>query len=150
MRTFTSLDEVTAAANSELGSSDWFEIDQERVNTFADATLDHQWIHVDTEAAAAGPFGQTIAHGFLTLSLLPHLGGQIFAFDTPGAKLNYGLDKLRFPSPVPVGSRVRAHASFGEVKDVPAGKQVTIVYTVEIEGQPKPACVASHLVLLLP
>lgn len=150
MRTFTSLDEVSAAANSDLGPSEWFEIDQDRINTFADATLDHQWIHVDPVAAAAGPFQTTIAHGFLTLSLLPHLGSLVFALDTPGAKLNYGLDKVRFPSPVAVGSKVRAHVRFGEVKDVPAGKQLTIEYTVEIQGQPKPACVASHLVLLLP
>lgn len=149
MRTFTTLDEVSAAANSEIGTSDWLQVDQDRINGFADDTLDHQWIHVDTERAAAGPFGTTIAHGFLTLSLLPHFAAQVFDLATPGAKLNYGLDKVRFPNPVPVGSRLRSHVRFGEVKDLPAGKQLTIEHTVEIEGQDKPACVAAHVVLLL-
>ena len=149
MRTFTSLDEVSAAADTDLGTSDWLEIDQDRIDAFAETTIDHQWIHVDTEAAAAGPFGTTIAHGFLTLSLLPSFAAQVFTLETPGAKLNYGLDKVRFPSPVPVGSRLRSHVRFGEVKEVPAGKQLTIEHTVEIEGQPKPACVAAHVVLLL-
>jgi acyl dehydratase len=149
MRTFTTLDEVAAAAGSEIGTSDWFEIDQARIDAFADSTLDHQWIHVDTERAATGPFGATIAHGFLTLSLLPFLSASVYALDTPGAKLNYGLDKVRFPSPVPVGSRVRTHVRFGEVKDLPAGKQLLIEHTVEIEGHDKPACVAAHVVLLL-
>lgn len=149
MRTFTTLDEVAEAANSEIGTSDWFVIDQDRINGFAAATLDHQWIHVDAEAAAAGPFGTTIAHGFLTLSLLPYFGSQVFKLETAGAKLNYGLDKTRFPNPVPVDSRLRAHVSFGEVKELPAGKQLTIQYTIEIEGQAKPACVAAHVVLLL-
>lgn len=149
MRTFTSIDEVADAAGSDIGTSEWFEVDQERINTFADATLDHQWIHVDTDAAAAGPFGTTIAHGFLTLSLLPHFASQVFTLETPGAKLNYGLEKVRFPSPVPVGSRLRSHVRFEEVKDLPMGKQLTVQHTVEIEGQPKPACVAAHVVLLL-
>lgn len=149
MRTFTTLDEVAEAANSEIGTSDWFVIDQDRINLFADATADHQWIHVDVDAAAAGPFGTTIAHGFLTLSLLPHLGSKVFTLENPGAKLNYGLEKVRFPNPVPVDSRVRAHVSFGDVKELPAGKQLTINYTIEIEGQAKPACVAAHVVLLL-
>ena len=149
MRTFTSLDEVAEAAGTDIGTSEWFEVDQARIDTFADATLDHQWIHVDTEAAAAGPFGTTIAHGFLTLSLLPHFASQVFTLETPGAKLNYGLDKVRFPSPVPVGSRLRSHVRFGEIKDLPTGKQLTVEHTVEIEGQPKPACVAAHVVLLL-
>ncbi|MEO5662997.1 MAG: MaoC family dehydratase [Nocardioides sp.] len=149
MRTFTTLDEVAGAANSEIGTSDWFVIDQDRINLFADATADHQWIHVDADAAAAGPFGTTIAHGFLTLSLLPHLGSKVFTLENPGAKLNYGLEKVRFPNPVPVDSRVRAHVAFGDVKELPAGKQLTVNYTIEIEGQAKPACVAAHVVLLL-
>ncbi|QBX56242.1 MaoC family dehydratase [Nocardioides seonyuensis] len=149
MRTFTSLDEVAEAAGTDIGTSEWFEVDQARIDAFADATLDHQWIHVDTEAAAAGPFGTTIAHGFLTLSLLPHFASQVFTLETPGAKLNYGLDKVRFPSPVPVGSRLRSHVRFSEIKELPAGKQLTVEHTVEIEGQPKPACVAAHVVLLL-
>ena len=135
---------------TDLGTTDWLEITQARVDTFADATGDHQWIHVDVERAAAGPFGGTIAHGYLTLSLLPVLGSQIFALDTPGAKLNYGVNKVRFPSPVPVGSRIRATASVVGVVDVPAGKQLTLGWVIEIEGAPKPACVAETVVLLLP
>ena len=150
MRTFTSLDELTSAVGETLGTSDWLEIDQERVDQFAEATGDHQWIHVDVERAAAGPFGGTIAHGYLTLSLIPLLGSQVFALDTPGAKLNYGVNKVRFPNPVRVGSRVRAKVAVGEVTDIPAGKQLTLRYTVEIEGQDKPACVAETVVLLLP
>ena len=149
MRVFTTFDEVAAAAGEELGTSDWVEIDQERVNTFADATGDHQWIHVDVEQAAAGPFGGTIAHGYLTLSLVPWLGSQVLALDTPGAKLNYGVNKVRFPNPVRVGKRVRAHVAMGDVVDIPAGKQLTLRYTVEIEGETKPACVAETVVLLL-
>lgn len=149
MRTFTTLDEVAAAAGTPIGTSDWLEVDQSRIDAFADATLDHQWIHVDAEQAASGPFGRTIAHGFLTLSLLPHFASQVFTLDAPGAKLNYGLDKVRFPSPVPVGSRLRSHVSFGEVKDLPMGKQLIVEHTVEIEGHDKPACVAAHVVLLL-
>ncbi len=149
MRTYTTLEEVVASAGSEIGTSEWLQIDQDRIDSFADATLDHQWIHVDVEAANAGPFGTPIAHGFLTLSLLPHFSSQVFALETPGARLNYGLDKVRFPHPVPVGSRLRSHVRFGEVKDLPAGKQLTVEHTVEIEGQTKPACVAAHVVLLL-
>ena len=149
MRTFTSLDQVADAGGSEIGTSDWVVVDQERIDAFAEATLDHQWIHVDVEAAAAGPFGGTIAHGFLTLSLLPHFASQVFSMETPGARLNYGLEKVRFPAPVPVGSRLRSHVRFGEVRDLPAGKQLVVEHTVEIEGQDKPACVAAHVVLLL-
>lgn len=149
MRVFTTFDEVTAAAGEELGASEWVEIDQDRVNKFAEATGDFQWIHVDVEKSAAGPFGGTIAHGYLTLSLVPWLGSQVFALDTPGAKLNYGVNKVRFPNPVLVGSRVRAHVTMGEVTDLPAGKQLTLKYTIEIEGQTKPACVAETVVLLL-
>lgn len=149
MRTFTTLDEVAAAAHTDIGTSDWLEVDQDRIDAFAEATKDHQWIHVDPEAAAAGPFGKTIAHGFLTLSLLPWFTANVYTLETPGAKLNYGLDKVRFPAPVPVDSRLRSHVRFGEVKDLPAGKQLIIEHTVEIEGHDKPACVAAHVVLLL-
>ncbi len=99
MRTFHTLDEVTAASGTEIGTSDWLTVDQDRITAFADATNDHQWIHVDEERAAAGPFGGTIAHGFLTLSLLPYFAAQVFALETPGARLNYGLEKVRFPAP---------------------------------------------------
>ena len=149
MRVFTSLDEVSEAAGQELGTSEWVEIDQQRVDTFADATGDHQWIHVDVDRAKEGPFGGTIAHGYLTLSLVPWLGSKVFSFDTPGAKLNYGVNKVRFPNPVRVGKRVRAHVAMGEVTDLPAGKQITLRYTIEIEDEAKPACVAETVVLLL-
>src|SRR6187399_1604383 len=148
MRILDDLDALADLTGEELGTSDWLEIDQDRVNRFADATGDHQWIHVDVERAAAGPFGGTIAHGYLTLSLIPYLGSQVFSLQTPGARLNYGVNKVRFPSPVPVGSRVRATVSVGEVTDVSAGKQLTLKYVVEIEDQDKPACVAETVVLL--
>jgi len=149
MRVFKTFDEVSAAAGEELGTSEWLEIDQERVNAFAEATGDHQWIHVDVDRAASGPFGGTIAHGYLTLSLIPQFGAQIFSLETPGAKLNYGVNKVRFPNPVRVGSKVRATASFAEVTDIPAGKQLVTKFVLEIEGQDKPACVAETVVLLL-
>ncbi len=150
MRVFTTLDEVAAASGEELGTSEWLTIEQDRVDRFAEATGDHQWIHVDAERAASGPFGGTIAHGYLTLSLVPFLGSGVFSLETPGAKLNYGVNKVRFPSPVLVGKRVRAHVTLAEVTDIPAGKQLTLRYTIEIEGEAKPACVAETVVLLLP
>jgi acyl dehydratase len=149
MRVFTTFDEITAAAGEPLGTTDWVEITQDRVDAFADATGDHQWIHVDVERAKDGPFGGTIAHGYLTLSLVPWLGSQIFTLETPGAKLNYGMNKVRFPHPVLVGKRIRATAVFSDVSQLAAGLQVTISYTVEIEGEAKPACVADTLVVLL-
>ena len=149
MRVFTTLAEVSAAAGEDLGTSDWLTIDQERVDRFADATGDHQWIHVDVERAASGPFGGTVAHGYLTLSLVPFLGGQVVAFETPGARLNYGTNKVRFPHPVLVGQRIRAHVALADVTALPSGLQATIRYTVEIDGAPKPACVAETVVLLL-
>jgi len=150
MRVFTTFEEIAEAAGSDLGTSDWVTIDQRRVNQFADATGDHQWIHVDLERAKDGPFGGTIAHGYLTLSLVPWLGSQVFTLRTPGAKLNYGVNKVRFPHPLRVGKRVRLHVRMGEVVDIPSGKQLTVQHTVEIEGEDKPACVAETVVLLLP
>ena len=150
MRVFTTLDEIAAASGEELGTSEWVTIEQERVDQFAQATGDHQWIHVDVERAASGPFGATIAHGYLTLSLVPWLGSTVFALETPGAKLNYGVNKVRFPSPVRVGSRIRSTITVGEVTDLPAGKQLTLKHVIEIEGGTKPACVAESVVLLLP
>jgi len=149
MRTFTTFEEIEAAAGQEIGVTDWVQITQERVDQFAAATGDDQWIHVDVEKAKTGPFGGTIAHGYLTLSLVPWLGSHVFALETPGAKLNYGVNKVRFPNPVLVGSNVRAKVSVKEVIDIPAGKQLTLGYVVEIEGQDKPACVAETVVLLL-
>jgi acyl dehydratase len=149
MRVFTTLDEISDAVGEELGTSDWLVVEQDRVDTFAQATGDHQWIHVDVDRAKRGPFGGTIAHGYLTLSLLPFLGSQVFGLETPGAKLNYGVNKVRFPSPLLVGSRVRAQVSVANVTDLPTGKQMTLKYVVEIEGSDKPACVAETVVLLL-
>src|SRR5690242_5233403 len=150
MRVLDDLDALAGLTGEELGTSDWLEIDQERVDRFAEATGDHQWIHVDVERAASGPFGGTIAHGYLTLSLVPYLGSQVLTFETPGAKLNYGTNKVRFPHPVLVGKRIRAHVALADVADLPSGKQATIRYTIEIEGVDKPACVAETVVLLLP
>jgi acyl dehydratase len=150
MRVFSTFEEIEAAAGEEIGASEWVLIDQDRVDQFAEATGDHQWIHVDVEKAKEGPFGGTIAHGYLTLSLVPWLGSQVFDLATPGAKLNYGVNKVRFPNPVLVGSRIRARVVIGEVTDLPAGKQLTLRYTIEVEGQDKPACVAETVVLLLP
>ena len=149
MRVFTTFDELAEAAGDDLGTSEWVEITQERVDQFAEATGDHQWIHVDVEKAAAGPFGGTIAHGYLTLSLIPWLGSQIFGLDTPGAKLNYGVNKVRFPNPVPVGKRIRLHVTMGDATEIPTGRQLTLKHTVEIEGEEKPGCVAETVVLLL-
>ena len=148
--TLEGIEGLKGAVGQHLGYSDWVEITQDQVNRFADATGDHQWIHVDVERAAGGPFGGTIAHGYLTLSLIPFLGSQVFSLETPGAKLNYGVNKVRFPHPVRVGSRIRDHVTMGEVTDLPAGKQLTLRHTIEIEGQAKPACVAETVVLLLP
>ncbi|WP_408896231.1 MaoC family dehydratase [Nocardioides sp. R1-1] len=150
MRVFTTFDELAEAAGTDLGTSDWVTIDQRRVNQFADATGDHQWIHVDLERAKDGPFGGTIAHGYLTLALVPWLGSQVFTLRTPGAKLNYGVNKVRFPAPLRVGKRIRLHVRMGTVVDVPSGKQLTVHHTVEIEDEAKPACVAETVVLLLP
>ena len=149
MRVFTSFDQLSEAVGEDLGRTDWLEVTQERVDAFADATGDHQWIHVDVEQAKDGPFKGTIAQGYLTLSLIPYFNPQLFRLDTPGAKLNYGVNKVRFPNPVKVGSRIRATAEIAEVSDVPAGKQLVTRYSIEIEGENKPACVAETVVLLL-
>jgi len=142
-RVFTSTDELSAAVGEELGTSDWLEIDQKRIDLFADATGDHQWIHVDPDRAKDGPFGTTIAHGYLTLSLLPALVPQVMRVEGMKMGVNYGANKVRFPSPVPVGSRVRGRAELQEVADVGGGAvQVTAKVTVEREGGDKPVCVA--------
>ena len=147
MRTFESVDALVAAKGEELGSSDWVTISQDEVNLFADATGDHQWIHVDPEKAAKGPFGTTIVHGFMTLALLPRLMHQIFAVEGIKMGINYGLNKVRFPSPVPVGSKVRATSVLTDAQDIGQGTvQVTVTTTIEIEGADKPACVAESIV----
>ena len=150
MRTFANLDELVAAKGEHLGTGDWVEITQDRIDTFADATGDHQWIHVDAEKAKAGPFGTTIAHGYLTLSLIPMLGKGIYTVNGISMGINYGLGKVRFPAVVPVGSRVRASAELVDVVDKAQGKQVTVRTTIEIEGGEKPACVAETMALYVP
>jgi acyl dehydratase len=141
-RAFTSLDEFKAAAGEEIGTSDWHTVTQEQINTFAEATGDHQWIHVDPEMAAKGPFGTTIAHGYLTLSLLPFFGEQIYSIDGLAFGMNYGANKVRFPSPVPVNSRLRATATLKETSEIAIGTQGIVNFVVELEGSEKPACVA--------
>lgn len=149
MRTFTTFEQLSAAVGEDLGTTQWLEMTQDRVDAFADATDDHQWIHVDVERAKAGPFGGTIAHGYLTLSLIPRFMPELFTLETPGPRLNYGVNKARFPHPVRVGDRIRARAQIVSVVEVPAGRQLVTRYTIEIEGQPKPACVAETVALLL-
>jgi acyl dehydratase len=145
MRVFNGVDDLRAAAGSQLGVSDWVTIDQSQIDTFADATGDHQWIHVDEERAKSGPFGTTIAHGFLTLSLLPVLVAQVYKVENVKMGINYGLNKVRFTSPVPVGSKVRAGVELVSVDDVAGGVQLTTKVTVEIEGSERPAVVAEWL-----
>ncbi|KOT60725.1 MULTISPECIES: MaoC family dehydratase [Streptomyces] len=144
-RVFGSLDELRNAVGEDLGTSDWLEIDQKRIDLFADATGDHQWIHVDPERAAAGPFGATIAHGYLTLALLPALVPQLLRVDNVKMGINYGVNKVRFPAPVPVGSRLRATAKIADVTEVTGGVQLATAVTVEREGGDKPVCVAETL-----
>ncbi|MQA24892.1 MAG: dehydratase [Micromonosporaceae bacterium] len=149
MRVFHGLEEFAAAKGEHLGHSDWHTVTQEQIDTFAAATGDHQWIHVDPAKAASGPFGTTIAHGYLTLSLIPMLGWQIFTVEGISMGVNYGTEKVRFPAVVPVGSRVRAGLELVDVTDVAGGKQAVLRYTVEVEGNPKPACVADAVVRLI-
>ena len=132
------------------GTGEWVTIDQERISAFADVTEDWQWIHVDAERAAKGPYGATIAHGYLTLAMVPVLGGRIFRVDGPSMAVNYGVNKVRFPQPVTAGSRIRAVATLLSVEDIPAGVQAIIRYTIEIEGQTKPACVAETVRVMVP
>jgi acyl dehydratase len=149
MRTFASLEEFVAAKGESLGFSEWHKITQEQVNAFADATGDHQWIHVDLERAASGPFGGTIAHGYLTVSLLPILSMEIFRIEKLTMGINYGLDRVRFPSPVLTGSSIRAEATLTEVKETHLGSLAHIRMRIEIEGQQKAACVADTLSLFV-
>ena len=147
MRTFTSPEQIKAAVGEELGTSDWLQITQERVNTFADATGDHQWIHVDPEKAKAGPFGAPIAHGFLTLSLLPKFFESAFEIVQSRMGVNYGLNKVRFTAPVPVGSRLRARMKLLSCESIADnGVQMAWEVTVEREGAAKPVCIAESLV----
>ena len=134
--------ELLSAVGQSLGESEWLEITQERIDQFADATGDHQWIHVDPERAKAGPFGGPIAHGYLTLSLGPMLSPQIFGVSGISMGVNYGAGKIRFPAPVPVGSNLRLGATLQSVEDIAGGAQVTMEFVFEVEGAAKPSCVA--------
>ncbi|MBX9365487.1 MaoC family dehydratase [Streptomyces massasporeus] len=143
--TVNGLDELKKLAGSDLGTSEWIEVTQERIDTFADATGDHQWIHVDPERAKQGPFGAPIAHGYLTLSLFIPLFTELLDVQGVTTKVNYGLNKVRFPSPVKVGSRIRLTARLAEVEEVPGGVQITVEGAIEIEGVTKPAAVLQSL-----
>jgi acyl dehydratase len=145
MKIYESVDALRAAVGQHAGYSDWHEITQEQIDLFARATGDYQWIHVDPERAAKGPFGTTIAHGYLTLSLIPKLTSQVSRVEGVAMVVNYGLNRVRFPSPVPVGSRVRAGVVPKSVEDVPGGVQVISEVTIEREGSEKPCCVAETI-----
>jgi acyl dehydratase len=147
MRHFASIAEFAAAKGEHLGYSPWREISQQQIDLFAAATGDHQWIHVDPERAFAGPFGRTIAHGYLTLSLVNAFMPEIFHIDGLTMGVNIGLNKVRFPVPVKVGARVRGGAELVDLKNSPAGKLSTVRVTVEVEGEHRPACVAETLSL---
>jgi acyl dehydratase len=142
---FANPDAVKAAVGTHLGYTDWMVVDQDRINRFADATGDHQWIHVDEEQAKAGPFGATIAHGYLTLSLTNLFLPQLITVEELSMGINYGVNKVRFPQPVRAGSRIRAGAEIAEAEEVAGGVQVIIRMTVELEGSDKPACVVDNV-----
>ena len=144
------IDGLKAKVGEHLGYSDWVEITQDQVNRFADATGDHQWIHVDPDRAKQGPFGGTIAHGYLTLSLIPLLAGDIYRVEGLKMGINYGTDKVRFPAPLPVGSSVRAGAELVSVRQAAQGYQAVVRMTLEAQGIDKPVCVADTVVLLVP
>jgi acyl dehydratase len=143
--TISGIEELKSKVGEHLGYSDWLEVTQERINQFADATGDHQWIHVDVERAKSGPFGGPIAHGYLTLSLVVPLMGQVVRVEGVRMGINYGLNRVRFPSPVPAGSKLRAGAKVLKVEEIEGGAQSTFEVTLEIEGGQKPVCVAETI-----
>lgn len=147
-RVFASLDEVRAALGETIGPSEPLIVDQQQIDAFAGATGDHQWIHTDPDRAANGPYGATIAHGYLTLSLIPQFAAQLVALEFGSARINYGVNKVRFPAPVRVGSRLRATVTFVDIAEGPAGAVLTAKYVVD-GGGAKPACVAETLVLVV-
>jgi acyl dehydratase len=149
MKHFSGLDELQEAVGSHLGHSEWHTVTQQQIDTFAEATGDHQWIHVDTQRAADGPFGTTIAHGYLTLSLVPMLVHQVYAVAGLRMGVNYGANRVRFPSPVPAGSRVRAGVELLALTPTQAGSQLRARVTIEREGAEKPACVVETVSLLV-
>jgi acyl dehydratase len=145
MLTLTGLDEIKAHVGEELGVSDWHPVTQEKIDRFAEVTGDDQWIHVDPERAKDSPFGGTIAHGYYTLSLAPRFSYDMFKFEGFAFGLNYGLNRVRFPSPMPVGGKVRMRAKLAAIEDIPGGAQITTELTFEREGGEKPVCVAESL-----
>jgi acyl dehydratase len=149
VRTFSGLDELVAAQGSQLGPTEWLEVTQDRVNVFADATDDHQWIHVDPERAANGPFDGTIAHGLLTLSLLPHFMHRLYTVNNTAMAINYGYNKVRFITPVKVGAKIRGRAEITKVDRIDGGAQATMTTTVQIDGSEKPAAVAESIIRFL-
>jgi acyl dehydratase len=150
VRVLTTIEEVEALVGEPLGATEWAPIDQPAVDAFADLTGDHQWIHVDAERAAGSPFGGTIVHGLLTLGMLPGFGLQLFRIDAGSARLNYGMDSVRFPAPLRTGSRVRGVPQFLSVTPVRSGTQVRTQWTVEAEGSERPVCVAEAITLVVP
>ncbi|EWT06280.1 dehydratase [Intrasporangium chromatireducens Q5-1] len=149
-RVFRSVPDLEAAVGEELGPTDWVEITQDTVDGFADLTGDHQWIHVDVDRARTSPFGGTIAHGYLTLSMLPSFSTSLYSIKAGTARLNYGLEKVRFPASVLVGSKVRATATIKQIRQVSAGTQVRVGWTVEADGVARPVCVAESITLVVP
>ncbi|MGI8608416.1 MAG: MaoC family dehydratase [Candidatus Dormibacteria bacterium] len=146
MLTIPAVNALPGLVGTEVGTSDWYEVTQEQVNLFADATGDHQWIHVDPERAKAGPFGGPIAHGYLTLALIPVLMGSMVKVEGVKMGINYGSNRVRFPTPVKVGSRVRGTGRLKEATEISGGVQAVFEVTVEVEGSAKPACVAETVV----
>ena len=145
MKSFEHLADLQSLVGQDVGVSDWITVDQNRIDLFAQATGDHQWIHLDAERAAKGPYGTTIAHGFLTLSLLPEMSASAFELRDTRMGVNYGLGRVRFPAPVPAGSRLRGHFKLTKFELIEGGAQLTVVVTMEREGGDKPVCVAESL-----
>jgi acyl dehydratase len=150
MKVFQGIEQLEQAVGTHLGYSEWRAVEQDRIDLFADATGDHQWIHVDADRAQNGPFGATVAHGFLTLSLVPMLTAQVYRVEGVKMGVNYGADKLRFPAPVPVGSKVRAGVELTRVAPSSLGVQVATRVTIEREGGDKPVCVVDMLAVVVP
>ena len=149
MKVYEGLEQLEAELGRHVGYSDWMEITQERIDAFAEATGDHQWIHVDPARAAEGPYGRTIAHGYLTLSLLPVLGAEVMEIRGFAMMINYGVGKVRFPAPVPVGSRIRAGIELTSLERKSSGVQLNSLVTVEVEGSDRPAVVAETVRMMV-
>lgn len=148
MRLFKDAAELASMTGQEIGVSGWHTLDQSQIQAFADATLDQQWIHTDPERAAGGPFGTTVAHGYLSLSLLPYLASQVYRVDGAAMIINYGLNKVRFPAPARVNSRIRDRLTLASVGETASGRQLQFHHLIELEGSQKPACIAETVSLL--